>query len=62
MRSGKTYYQIAQVVADAREKAADTSVIWASPTIANRVQEVADMIGVKVDIKTADNKWRAYFQ
>lgn len=58
MRSGKTCYQIARVVADARGKAADTPVIWASPTIANRVQEVADMMEVKVDIKTADNKWR----
>lgn len=47
-----------KVVEEAKAKATGTPVICASPKTAKRFQEVADMMGVKVDIQITEEKWQ----
>ena len=56
IRYGKTYYQITKVLEEAVKKTTETPVIYASPKTAKRLQEAADMMGVKVDIKITEEK------
>ena len=51
MRSGKTYSLIVQAVADAATREQGPYVLWASPEMAGRAREIADMMGVKVEIR-----------
>lgn len=48
---GKTYHAIEQAVLDAVSRGQETPVLWASPETAKRLREVADMMGIKVEIK-----------
>lgn len=54
MRSGKTYYQIAQVIANAKKSIArrDAPVIYCpSERMKKQVGEIAQMMGVKVEAR-----------
>jgi len=51
MRQGKTYYQIVAAISDAKKSNSENPTVWVpSEQMRKRVEEVAKLLGVKINI------------
>lgn len=51
MRYGKTYYQIVAAISDAKKSNPENPTVWVpSERMRKRVEEVANLLGVKINI------------